>query len=225
MIIRPIFRSFIRFVVRLLADVEVQGIDNIPPPGVGVILASNHVGLLDAPLVFTVTPRPDATALVTDKYRHHPILRPIVWAGEGIWLNREGLDLNAMRLALETIRRGGLLGVAPEGTRSRTAALQPAKTGVAYLADKANCQVVPCAIWQTEGAVRKMFTLQHPQVFIRFGPPFSLPPVERATREADLRRNTDEVMLHIAAMLPPSYRGVYADHPRLQVVQANTRAE
>ena len=52
-------------------------------------------------------------------------------------------------------------------------------------------------------------------VNIQFGSPIALPPVRRATRESDLQRNTDEIMCQIAAMLPPAYRGVYNDHPRL----------
>jgi 1-acyl-sn-glycerol-3-phosphate acyltransferase len=55
----------------------------------------------------------------------------------------------------------------------------------------------------------------------RFGKPFRLPPFSRENREEDLRRQTDEVMCRIAALLPPEYRGVYADHPRLHELLAS----
>lgn len=223
--IRAILRSFFRFIFLFLARLEVRGLDNIPPEGVGGLLAANHVGLLDAPLVFATVPRRDTTALVADKYKYHPLLRPLVSVAHGIWINRESSDLAALRQAIEYIKNGGLLGVAPEGTRSRTASLQPAKTGVAYLADKAACPVVPCAIWGTENGIRRVLSLQRPRITITFGPAFTLPPVERATREADLQRNTDEIMLRIAAMLPPSYRGVYREHPRLVVTENRQMVE
>ena len=53
-------------------------------------------------------------------------------------------------------------------------------------------------------------------VYLRVGEPFRLPPVDRKDREASLQRNTDEIMCRIAAMIPPEYWGVYANHPRLK---------
>ncbi len=108
-----------------------------------------------------------------------------------------------------------MLGIAPEGTRSRTGALIQAKTGTAYLADKARVPVVPAAIYGSESAVRQLFHLHRPAIHIQFGKPLMLEPVSRSNREADLQRNTDEIMCRIAAMLPERYWGVYAEHPRL----------
>ena len=110
---------------------------------------------------------------------------------------------------------GGMLGIAPEGTRSRTGALIQAKTGTAYLADKAGVPVVPAAIYGSESAMRQLFHLHRPAIHIEFGKPFTLEPVSRSNRDADLQRNTDEIMCRIAAMLPQRYWGVYAGHPRL----------
>jgi 1-acyl-sn-glycerol-3-phosphate acyltransferase len=41
-----------------------------------------------------------------------------------------------------------------------------------------------------------------------------LPPLTNKDREAQLQQDTEEIMCQIAALLPESYRGVYADHPR-----------
>jgi 1-acyl-sn-glycerol-3-phosphate acyltransferase len=51
---------------------------------------------------------------------------------------------------------------------------------------------------------------------LKIGRPFYLPSPRGPDREAILQRNTDEIMCHIAVMLPESYRGVYSDHPRLK---------
>jgi 1-acyl-sn-glycerol-3-phosphate acyltransferase len=211
-------RKVIRFVVgtlfRLLTRVEVSGLENIPLRG-GCLLATNHLSRLDSALVFALIKREDITALVADKYRRSLILRPLVNALGGIWLHREEADIHALREARNFLQKGGLLGVAPEGTRSHSGALTPAKTGIAYLADKANVDVVPTAIYGTETAMLQLAHLRRPKIFIHFGKPVHLPPITRSSRESDLQRNTDEIMCRIAAMLPEAYHGVYRGHPML----------
>jgi 1-acyl-sn-glycerol-3-phosphate acyltransferase len=51
---------------------------------------------------------------------------------------------------------------------------------------------------------------------VRIGQPFILPPLQGQDRDAALQEYTDEIMCRIAVLLPPDYRGVYADHPRLR---------
>ena len=212
---RKTLHAIARFLFRHLSHVEVIGLENVPPLG-GLILAANHLGRLDAPLVFAVVERDDVTALVADKYINNPFFNWMVNGVHGIWIDRETADFRALRVARDYLQQGGALGVAPEGTRSRTRALIQAKTGVAYLADKAGVPVLPVAITGTEMAVSTFFRLRRPRIQIRFGKPFCLQPSERHARGMSMEQNTDEIMCRIAELLPPEYRGVYADHPRLQ---------
>lgn len=212
---RAWLRSAIRFLFNLLSHVHVQGIENIPRQG-GAILASNHLGRLDAPLGFCLLERQDSTSLVADKYKNSPFFRWIVDTTGGIWINREDADLPAMRAARDLLKKGGLLGIAPEGTRSRNGKLGPAKTGVAYLADKVDVPIIPIAIYGTEKAFQELYRFKRPHLYVNFGEPFYLPPLDRKDREAGMQRNTDEIMCRIAAMLPEEYRGVYENHARLQ---------
>jgi 1-acyl-sn-glycerol-3-phosphate acyltransferase len=202
------------FLFWLLAKVEVIGEENIPEEGGGIV-APNHLGVIDAPLIFLVVSRNDITALVAKKHRKNPLFKWVVNGANGIWLNREEADSAAVRAARSHLQNGNLLGIAPEGTRSKTGSLIPGKTGVAYLADKAGVPIIPAAITGTYGGMRKALLLKRPKFVIRFGKPFYLPPVDRSSRDTSLKRNTDEIMCRIAVMLPPSYRGVYAGHPRL----------
>jgi len=217
---RAVMRAFFRFLFWLLSYLDVQGWEHVPASG-AALLAANHRGLVDAPLIFFMLERKDSTGVVADKYKHHPVLGPIVNTAHGIWINREQADLHALRQAIQYLQNGGLLGVAPEGTRSRTGGLLEAKTGVAYLADKAGCPVIPIAIWGTEQLVPQMLRFRRTHMHVRVGPPLCLPPVPRGEREAGLQRNTDEIMCHIAAMLPAEFSGVYADHPRLKEILAD----
>ncbi len=217
--LRAILRIIVRFLFAILTRVEVRGLENVPDQG-GVILAANHLGRLDAPLIFILVNRKDLTGLVADKYKKKIFFRLLVEAVGGIWLNRESADFQALREARDFLINGGMLGIAPEGTRSRTGALREAKTGVAYLADKAGVPILPVGITGTEKAFHELFRFHRPRLTVNFGRPFTLPPLERGERSAALRRNTDEIMCQISALLPPSYRGVYADHPRLHEILA-----
>ncbi len=212
-------RSIFRFLFRLLTRVEVIGVEKVPLSG-GCILATNHLSRLDPPLLFMLIERDDLTALVADKYKKYPFIPWLVNTLKGIWIHREDADFGALKDALRYLQQGGLLGIAPEGTRSRTKGLLPGKPGVAYLADKARVPVVPVAISGTEGAIFKILTLRRPKIRVVFGDPITFPPVGREQRDEMLQRHTDEILCRIAALLPEEYRGVYADHPRLKEILA-----
>jgi 1-acyl-sn-glycerol-3-phosphate acyltransferase len=212
--IRQIIRLIVRLLFKLLTRIQVVGLENVPAEG-GCILVSNHLGILDPVLVFSLLEREDATSLVAKKYQRNPFTRWLINAVDGIWLNRQEADARALRKAVLYLRQGGLLGISPEGTRSPTKALIPAKTGVAYLADKARVPILPTGITGTERAFSSLASLRRPWLRVIFGSPIELPPIVRSTRDEDLQRNTDEIMCRIAALLPPEYRGAYANHPRL----------
>jgi 1-acyl-sn-glycerol-3-phosphate acyltransferase len=218
-------RAIVWFLFRLLSRPDVRGLEQVPPTG-AFLFATNHIGMLEVPLIYVLVARDDLSALVADKHRKNPLLRLLVNLVNGIWINRESADIRALKETLAYLQEGGAVGIAPEGTRSSTHALIPAKTGVAYLADKAGVPIVPVGVSESEA--RKVFSawlrLRRPVIRVRFGAPFVLPPVNRRQREQDLQRNTDEIMCRIAILLPEAYRGVYAGHPRLQELLAEEQA-
>lgn len=212
--LRTLIRSIVRIFLNVLSTIEVIGLENIPQKG-GAIIAGNHLGRMDAALGFIVIEREDASSLVAEKYRKWIFYRLLIDGVGGIWINQDSADFQALRVASDFLQSGGVLGIAPEGTRSRTGALIRAKTGVAYLAEKAQVPIVPVAITGTENFFQDLVRLHRPHLVIRFGEPFRLPRMDSSNRSESLRRNTDEIMCRIAAMLPEKYWGVYAGHPRL----------
>lgn len=212
---REKLRTIAWSLIRRLSHLEIRGLENLPLEG-GCLLASNHLGYLDAALYFAVLPRSDVKGLVASTYRYVPILNWLVNRAGGIWLDREKSDFGALRQAAAYIQQGGLLGLAPEGFRSPTHQLIQGKVGAAFLAAHAGAvPVVPAAVTGTENVLRQLLRLKRPHFTLTFGEAFSLPPLERTDRSGSLQRNTDEIMCRIAILLPESYRGVYADHPRL----------
>lgn len=214
-------RFLVYLIVRLLARVQVDNIENLPKEG-AYIAVSNHLGRLDAALVYVFVDRRDITMMVAEKYKNVAILRWFVKALDSIWVDRFNADLGAIRESMSRLKKGGVLVIAPEGTRSPTGALIEARGGGSYLAARTGVPVVPVAIAGSEDKrlVAHLKRLKRVPIHVRVGKPFTLPPLNSKDKEADLQKATDEIMCRIAALLPEVYRGVYADHPRTQELLA-----
>ena len=214
-----LFCLIFRILFCLLSRVQVYGKEHLPQDQ-GYIAAANHLSVIEVPLTYCLINRNDVTGLVAKKHQKNAFFRWLIDMMDGIWLSRDEIDTRAIRAARDHLRSGGVLGIAPEGTRSQTGALIEAKTGVAFLADQAKVPIVPIAVAGTWQITSDILSLKRPVIVVNFGKPFTLPPVDRNTRDHDLQQNTDEIMCRLAAMLPPENRGVYADHPRLKELLA-----
>ena len=190
----------------LLSRVKVHGKQHLPVDG-GYIAAANHLSVIEVPLVYCLINRHDVTGLVAKKHQKNALFRWLINLLDGIWLSREEIDTRALRTARDHLQEGGVLGIAPEGTRSQTGSLLEAKTGVAFLADQAKVPIVPVAVAGTWQITSEILSLKRPEISVTFGEPFMLPPVNRKTRDQDLKRNTEEIMCQLAALLPAEYRG------------------
>lgn len=212
----PIMLWVFRLIARLLARVVVEGVEHFPAEG-PVIVVTNHLNYLDTPVVGISLPRP-SFVLAAEKYEHHPWISPVLKIAGGIFIQRGEVDRRALRQARNVLEDGYVLSVAVEGTRSRTGGLARGKTGAAYLATRSGATLIPVAVWGTEGVVDAWKHLRRPTVHVRYGEPFRLP--AGRVRSAELEAYTDEIMVHIAGLLPASYRGVYRDHPHLARFEA-----
>lgn len=210
-------RRFFRFLYWLFARVTVRGLENVPLTQ-GCLLTMNHLSHFDAPLVFVVLASRTLTALVADTYRSKPFFRWIVEMVDVIWVKRGAITPTTIKAAVRALREGRITGIAPEGTRSQTThALQPGKTGAAFLALMADVPIVPVAVTNTEKLGAAMKRLHRIPLTVTFGEAYKLPPSPSGRPdEAHLEACTTEIMCRIAALLPLEYRGVYADHPRTQ---------
>jgi 1-acyl-sn-glycerol-3-phosphate acyltransferase len=216
-------RFVARVILRLIANIELIDFDRVPKTGT-VIVVSNHLGRLDAMLGYILIDRTDVIMMVAEKYEKSPLWR---WVGKKldvIWINRFEADIRALRETTRRLQQGGILAVAPEGTRSPTEALQYGKPGAVFLAAKANVPIIPVILTGTEDRVvnARLRRLQRLDITVRAGELFSLPPLDRKNRDAYMAAQTDEIMCRIGALLPEKYRGVYAAHPRLRELLSET---
>ncbi|HEU4758970.1 MAG TPA: lysophospholipid acyltransferase family protein [Dehalococcoidia bacterium] len=186
----------------------IRGRKNIPRQG-PLILASNHLNLSDPPIITVLTPR-RIVWMAKKELFDIPVIGILYRLYGLIPVRRFEADLAALRRAERALRRGQVLGMFPEGTRTGKPGLRPAEPGTALLALRAGVPVLPVAIWGTEGMRFPAALFRRTDVSIAFGEPFRLPRPKRITKE-DVEAGADEIMRRIAALLPPEYRGAYGD--------------
>lgn len=163
-----------RFLARVVWNTTVTGASNVPTTG-PVLMAANHTGILDGPLLHGVAPRP-SHVLVKEEMFWGPIGWILHAAGQ-IPVDREG-GRTALTEALGVLKRGGLVGVFPEGNRGRGDATS-ARAGIAWLALNGHAPVVPVAVLgtrRTGESVNKVPGLRR-RLAIEFGEPLV---IERA---------------------------------------------
>lgn len=210
----------IKFLLDRLTTLEFSGVENLPVSG-GFLLATNHMSLIDTPVLMMNPIRPEITALVADKYKKNLLFAWFINTAGAIWLDRSKADFTAFRAAQQVVKDGFPLGIAVEGTRSTTGSLQRGKPGAILLAMRTDAPIIPCAIAGTENAFRMLFTLRRPVIRVTFGKPFRLPEIGRENRDEAMQAATDEIMLQIAVMLPEKYHGFYRGHPRIRDLAGN----
>jgi 1-acyl-sn-glycerol-3-phosphate acyltransferase len=199
-------RGFATACFGILSRIETRGFENIPRTG-PCLVAVNHLSMTDVPLLLTLLQR-RAIILANEKLRGSRVLDWLVSdLGQAIYVTPNEVDGPSMRRALAVLRGGGLLALAPEGTRSKNGGLLRGRTGVAFLATQANVPIVPIAAWGQE-KWRGIKSLKRVQINVRAGQPLHLPSGPASPRS--LRRYTDAIMLALADLLPREYRGVYA---------------
>ncbi len=219
-----ILRVLIRLLLNLIGRYEIRGRVHVPLTG-GMILASNHIGILDIVMVYFGIDRTDLFIPVAEKWEKVGWIR---WLGKHLnflFVDRYNPDLKAMRKMIALMEQGKCLAIAPEGTRSRIGSLNEGKPGVAYLAARSGFPIVPVAITGTEDklVLSNLKHLRKSNITLTGGEPFIIPPLPNKDRDAALKNATDEIMCRIAALLPERYRGVYAEHPRTRELSRESR--
>jgi 1-acyl-sn-glycerol-3-phosphate acyltransferase len=154
--------------------VRVHGSQDVPRTG-PVLFASNHVGLLDGPMLVGSAPR-WVQCLVKEEM-FGLVLGPILRATGQIPVRRDHGDRAALGRALEVMASGGCVGVFPEGTRGR-GDVGSVRLGVAWLALRSGAPVVPVACLGTRRSGRGTSTPRRPRARLDlvFGAPQTVVP-------------------------------------------------
>ncbi|WP_223703482.1 lysophospholipid acyltransferase family protein [Sutcliffiella deserti] len=140
--------SFAKFIVSIILKpifrIKVIGAENMPNNG-PVLLCSNHIDNLDPPVVGITAPR-TVHFMAKEEVFKVPILKTILPKIHAFPVKRGMSDREALRSALKVLKEGNVLGLFPEGTRSKSGELQKGLAGAGFFALRSDAVVIPCAI-------------------------------------------------------------------------------
>jgi 1-acyl-sn-glycerol-3-phosphate acyltransferase len=209
---RWLLKTSLRFLFNVGGRVRLTGLANIPL-ATPYVVAVNHISIFDPALLVVSWPETLEVIGAVDMFEK-PVLGQILKGWGTVPVHRGQYDRELIDIVRALLRAGHAMLIAPEGGRSHSPAMRRAKPGIAHIVDGARVPVVPAGIVGTsDDLLKRALRFQRPQLELRVGKPFMLPPIEgrgEARREAR-QRNADLVMQHLAGLLPPEYRGVYAD--------------
>jgi 1-acyl-sn-glycerol-3-phosphate acyltransferase len=205
----------LKALTRALCRIDDAQLQRVPAHG-PLILVTNHINILEVPLLYThLLPR-RTTCFVASNRWENPFFRWLLNGAEMIPLHRGEADIAALREGLRRLEAGWIVIIAPEGTRSHTGELQRGKAGVVPLALRSGAPLLPLVYFGHESFGDNVRHLRRTDFHIAVGEPFLLrAPNGNVTREMR-QAMADEIMRVLAALLPPENRGVYADfaaHP------------
>lgn len=191
-------RGLFCFIFSVVFRWRIVGIENIPAAG-GAIIAANHISNWDPPVIGTAVNRPMHFMAKEELFRN-AILRKIISKLGAFPVKRGAADRNAIRTAMSLLEEGNLVGLFPEGTRSKSGMLGEPEQGLAMIAIKTGAVVIPTAVIGTNKVFSSNYWL--PRFEVRFGKPI---PVARgkATKE-DIAEVSSLIMREIDALLKQS---------------------
>ena len=204
------FKRLVVILLNIFTHWEVEGEENLPPGG-PLLLVFNHLAWWDAPLAMAALPY-DITGIALKDLQRVPVTGQILAMGKVIWVDRGRYDREALRQALAVLKEGEVLAIAPEGRMSVTGALERGKTGPVFIARKADVPILPIAVTGTEKVLRELRHFRRPHLKVVIGKVFRLPQDRQHESRREWRQaDADFIMERLAELLPPEYRGVYAD--------------
>lgn len=182
-------RSVVKGVFTPLYRIEVIGAENFPKDG-GVLLCTNHIHNFDPPVVGITAPRP-VHFMAKEELFSVPVLGKMVNHLNAFPVKRGMSDREALRKGLAVLKEGHVLGLFPEGTRSKTGELGKGLAGAGFFALRSQAHIVPCAIigpYKTFGKLR-----------VVYGQPIDME--ELRERKAGAEEVTDVIMDEIRKLI------------------------
>lgn len=169
--------------------VEIIGKENIPDEG-GVILCCNHISNFDPPLLGGYIKRP-IHYMAKQELFEKPLLKSLLPKLGAFPVRRGMSDKQALRTAMNLLKDGHMLGLFPEGTRSKDGVLQKGLSGAGFFALRTEATVIPCAII---GPYKRSQPLK-----LVYGKPIDFSQLREEKVSADVA--TEYIMKHIGLLM------------------------
>lgn len=210
---RPLVRLVARAFTSLLTHTTVSGKENLPAGG-PLLVVFNHLGHADAAVLIASLPFSIDAVALSDLLKV-PVTGGMLRMYGVIPVQRDVFDRTVVERALGVLSSGGVLILAPEARMSVSGTLEKARGGAAYLALKTRAPILPVALTGTFNPdfYAEWKRRRRPRVTMTIGRVFNLPELalEGAGRRQSLEQASTIIMTHLAELLPPDYRGAYAN--------------
>lgn len=208
--------SLMRTLFRIVFKIDARELRKLPSEGPAVIM-SNHTSNLEGPAYYVFIQPARATALGKIELWKNPFTRFFMQVWNIIPLRRGQVDRKAIRKTMQALDDRYIIGIAPEGKRSRDGSMRQAHPGVALLASRKRVPIYPVAHWGFVDFLPCLKRLRRARVSFRVGEPFCVKQSDSGRPSSnELREITDEMMYRLAALLPEHLRGYYADLSKMQ---------
>jgi 1-acyl-sn-glycerol-3-phosphate acyltransferase len=176
-----------------------------------LLIVTNHVNIIEIPVIYTrLQPRP-ATGFVDARRWQTAWSRWLLKVAGAIPLHRGEADIAAFRTGIRMLAEGHILIISPEGTRSGHGRLGYTHPGIVLLGVRSGAPILPIIYQGAEDYLTNLCRLQRTDFRLIVGQPFHLDTRGEGLNRQVRRRMMDEIGYQMAALLPPLYRGVYAD--------------
>jgi 1-acyl-sn-glycerol-3-phosphate acyltransferase len=198
----------IRAVLTVLTRWRVEGRENIPLTG-GLIVVANHRNNADPPILGAGLARRRIRFMAKIELYRYPFgVIPRLYGAFPV--RRFEADMGALMNAERILKRGGVIGMFPEGTRSKTGTIGTPHPGTALIALRAGATILPCAMYGTERLGNPLNVLRYLRMGVNIGQPIEVEQVKRPT-EDQVNDLTERLFAAIVAELPDDCRGSYLD--------------
>jgi 1-acyl-sn-glycerol-3-phosphate acyltransferase len=191
-------RVVARLAAVVLCRIRCQGRSHVPSEG-GALLCANHQSFLD-PILLGLACDRRLNYLARQSLFHFRPLRWLIEWFDAIPIEREGLGLAGLKETLRRLRRGEIVLIFPEGTRTHDGSIGPLKPGFTALARRGHVPLVPVAIAGAFEAWPRTRPCPVPQpIWIQFGAPITPDEVAQLSDEQLLTRLHDALLACQAA--------------------------
>ena len=196
----------LRFVLKVVGRWKVNGREHLPREG-GYILVSNHLSNADPPILGAAVARRRVRFMAKQELFKYPFgIVPRLYGAFPV--KRFEADIGALMNAERLLKRGEILGMFPEGTRTRTGVIGKPHPGTALIALRSGVPVLCCSLSGTEQLRNPLNLLKQPRITATISPPITFDRVKKPSPEA-IGAATEEIFERIIAGLPKEYHGTY----------------
>ena len=200
---RPVWRIgywLLYSIARVVFGLKIEGRQLVPRTG-GLIIASNHLSNMDAPLVGVgVGVRELHFLAKAGLFESAKFFTWLISCFNAIPLKKTGGSVEALRRIDELLKKGNAVVIFPEGTRSKTGLMQEAQVGLGYLAAKTGANVLPVYLKGTNARLLNL-VLRRSEFVVRFARPIDPTTIGGSMAKKDRYRKISEEVMRSIVML------------------------